>query len=70
MLVNLLITIGILSVCIALLSIRLLVKKEGEFPSTHVDASPAMRERGIHCVRTQDYMERQRKKLSDLTEKK
>lgn len=40
------------------LCIRILLKKNGEFPKTHVSSSKAMRERGIGCAQSQDRMAR------------
>ena len=37
--------------------------KNGTFPKTHVSQSKAMRDRGIHCVQTQDYEERHKQGL-------
>lgn len=54
MLKTILITMLIVAICIALLSIKILLKKNGRFPNTHVSGSKAMRERGIGCVQSQD----------------
>ncbi|MBP5715936.1 MAG: hypothetical protein J6W69_02345 [Bacteroidales bacterium] len=43
----------------------MLIKKDGRFPQTHVSQNRAMRERGIHCVQTQDWQERHSKGLYD-----
>ena len=59
MLENLLITLVIIAISMALLSIKLLVKKHGRFPNTHVGHSAAMRKRGITCVQSMDFAERQ-----------
>lgn len=37
-----------------LLSVRVIVKKNGRFRSMHISDSKAMRERGIGCVQSQD----------------
>ena len=37
--------------------------KNGTFPKTHVSQSKAMRDKGIHCVQTQDYEERHKQGL-------
>lgn len=42
----------------AFLAIKLIVKKNGRFPNTHVGHSAAMRKRGITCVQSMDAMER------------
>lgn len=46
------ITLLIVAVCFALISVRLFFGRA--FVKTHVDQSKAMRQRGIHCVSTQD----------------
>ena len=54
MLKILLFTMLIVAICVALLGVRLLLKKNGRFPNTHVSGNKAMRERGIGCVQAQD----------------
>lgn len=58
MLKTLLFTLIIVGASIAFLSIKLLVKKNGRFPNTHIGHSAAMRKRGITCVQSMDRMER------------
>ena len=58
MLKLLLITAGIVALAVALLAIKLLLKGDARGPMTHIGASPAMRERGIHCVESMDAIER------------
>ena len=52
MLKTILITMLIVAICIALLSVKILFQKNGRFPNTHVSGSKAMRKRG--CVQSQD----------------
>ena len=54
MLKTILITMLIVAICIALLSVKLLFKKNGRFPNTHVSGNKALREKGIGCVQSQD----------------
>lgn len=54
MLKTILITMLIVAICIALLSVKILLKKNGRFPNTHISGNKAMRERGIGCVQSQD----------------
>ena len=54
MLKTILITMLIVAICIALLSVKILFKKNGRFPNPHVSGSKAMRKRGIGCVQSQD----------------
>ena len=39
---------------VALLSVSILIKKNGRFPNIHVGRNPAMRKRHIGCVESQD----------------
>ena len=41
-----------------LLAIKIIIKKKGRFPNTHIGHSAAMRKQGIHCVQSMDRMER------------
>lgn len=51
---TLLLTVLIIAIAVALLCVKLLFKKNGEFTSQHIHDSEAMRKRGIHCVMEQD----------------
>lgn len=51
---TLLITVLIIAISIALLSVKLIFKKNGHFSSQHIHDSEALREKGIHCVIDQD----------------
>ena len=51
---TLLFTLIIIAICVALLAIKVIIKKNGRFPNTHVGGSKAMRKRGIKCVQSQD----------------
>lgn len=53
--------IVIIAACVALLSIRVLLKKNGRFPNTHVSGSRAMRERGVSCAQSQDFAARHKR---------
>lgn len=52
MLDTILITVLIVAICIALLSIGIFLK--GKFPITHVSGNKALRKKGIGCVQSQD----------------
>jgi len=56
-------SIGLVALAMVGLCIRVLLKKNGRFSSQHIGGSKAMRERGIHCVNTQDYELRHQKKM-------
>ncbi len=58
MLKALLFSLIIVAISMAFLAIRILFKKNGRFPNTHVGHSAALRERGITCVQAMDAAER------------
>lgn len=49
-----LITVLFLLAAMAMLSVRVILKKNGRFRSMHISDSKAMRDRGIGCVQSQD----------------
>lgn len=59
MLKTILLTLIIVAVSMAFLAIKLLVKRNGRFPNLHIGGSAAMRKRGITCVQSMDFAERQ-----------
>jgi lipopolysaccharide/colanic/teichoic acid biosynthesis glycosyltransferase len=44
----------LLLIAVVLLSVSILIKKNGKFPNIHVGSNPAMRKRHIGCVESQD----------------
>ena len=48
------ITVLIIAICIALLSVKVIFKKYGSFSSQHIHDNEALRQQGIHCVLDQD----------------
>lgn len=54
MIETLLLTVLIIAIAVALLSVRVIILKNGRFKSYHIHDSKAMQERGIHCVIDQD----------------
>ena len=57
---TLLFSVLIIAICMALLAVKTIVKKNGTFSSQHIHDSEAMKERGIHCVVDQDREARKR----------
>ena len=45
----------ILLICLSLLSVRVIFKKNGRFVNTHIGSNPALRKKGIKCVQAQDF---------------
>lgn len=74
MLETILISVLIVAICMLLLSIQILFKKNGKFPNTHVSGNAALRKKGIHCVQAQDKEARLKKtwnfKLSESDKEK
>lgn len=58
---TLILTVLIIAIAVVLLSVKVLLKKNGRFSSQHIKDNPAMRKQGIHCVLEQDREERQRR---------
>lgn len=54
-----LLSVLIIAICITLLSVKLIVRKNGKFSSQHVHDNPALRKKNIHCVIEQDREARQ-----------
>jgi len=50
----------VVAVSVALLSVKVVLKRGGKFSSQHIHDSKPLRERGIHCVIDQDREMRQR----------
>lgn len=51
---TMLLIMALVGLAVILLSIRVIVKKNGRFSSQHISQNKRMRERGIHCAVTQD----------------
>ncbi len=54
MMETLLLSVLIIAIAVALLCVKLLVRRQGTFTSIHIHDSKAMKERGIDCVAEQD----------------
>ena len=54
MMETLLASVLIIAIAVILLSVGVILRKNGRFPSMHIHDSEAMKERGIHCVMDQD----------------
>lgn len=51
---TLLLCMLIIAIAVALLCVRIILKKNGKFSSQHIHENPALRKKGIHCVMDQD----------------
>ena len=50
----LLLSVLIIAISVALLSVKVILRKNGRFSSQHVHDNPGLRKKGIHCVIEQD----------------
>lgn len=62
------IVVILLGIALVGLGITMLVKKNGKFPEIHIGRNKAMKERGIHCANTTDYLDRKNYKPVKLKE--
>lgn len=53
--------LGLVAIAFVLMSIRILIKKKGQFSSEHVGQSKALKKQGVHCAQTQDKIERKQR---------
>lgn len=65
MLITLLITFIILVICVVLLSVKVIFKKNGRFPNTHIEGNAALRKKGICCAKSQHKRDNKQKNLYD-----
>lgn len=55
-----LLCLGIIAICMLFLCVGVIFGRRHTFRSQHIGQSKAMRQRGIHCVQSMDFMERRR----------
>jgi hypothetical protein len=48
-------SIIILLICLVLFCIKIIIKKSGRFPNTHIGGNPALSKKGIKCAQAQDF---------------
>ena len=70
MLTTLFITLIIIAASVVLLSVKVLLKKGGRFPNTHIEGNRALGKKGIFCAKTMGRMAVNRKGLYDLINEK
>lgn len=61
--------LALLSLAFVGMAIKILVRKNGQFPSSHVGHNPEMKKKGLVCVNTWDKLE-QRKAREPVNYKK
>lgn len=55
-----LLAVGLVSIAMLGLAIRLLLIKGGKFPNTHVSGNKYLRRNGVYCSQTQDKLEQRK----------
>ena len=55
-----LLAIGLMAIAMAGMAVRILVKKGGKFPNTHVSGNKYLKRQGVYCSQTQDRLEQQK----------
>jgi hypothetical protein len=64
MIKELIIVILALAFAIVLLSVRVIIKKNGRFSSEHISQNKRMKQDGIHCATSQDREARRKQKIN------
>ncbi|PIF03246.1 MAG: hypothetical protein CR987_00470 [Draconibacterium sp.] len=55
-----LLTILLMTLAVLFLAIKILLKKNGKFPNTHVSSNKALKKQGITCAHSFDRMEQEK----------
>lgn len=61
---TIIITIFAIGIAVLLLSIGVILRKDGKFRSEHISQNSRMRKDGIHCATSQDREARKKQKLN------
>ncbi len=65
MLKTLLLAFIIIVICVALLCVKVLLKKDGRFPDIHIEGNKDLAKKGIYCAKTEHRLQVQHKNLYD-----
>lgn len=55
-----LLSVGLMAFAIAAMAIRILLKKGGKFPNTHVSGNRHLKRNRVYCMQTQDKLEQRK----------
>ncbi|HKI88830.1 MAG TPA: hypothetical protein VKA38_07390 [Draconibacterium sp.] len=64
-----LLSVALVAIAIFGLAIRILLKKGGKFPNTHVSGNKYLKQQGIYCSQTQDRMEQAKARKEKIFDK-
>lgn len=68
MLETIFITLCLVALCIFLFAIKILFKKNGQFPQTHISGNKGLKKQGIVCAKSLDRQDQKRKNLLEMME--
>jgi len=57
-----LLSVALVAIAMLGLAIRILLKRNGQFPNTHIGGNKHMKQRGIYCAQTFDKIEQAKAK--------
>ncbi len=66
MLTTLLFTFIFIAISVLLMSVKVLLKKDGRFPNFHIEGNRALGKKGIFCAKTMDRLAIKQKGLYDI----
>ena len=55
-----LLAVALVGIAILAMAVRILIKKGGRFPNTHVSGNRYLKRNGIYCAQTQDKLEQRK----------
>lgn len=55
-----LLAVALVSIAMFGMAIRILLKKGGKFPNTHVSGNKHLKKQGVYCTQTQDKLEQKK----------
>lgn len=64
-----LLSVALVAIAMFGLAVRILLKKGGKFPNTHVSGNRYLKQQGIYCTQTQDRMEQAKARKEKVFDK-
>ena len=60
LLIVIVLSVALVSIAILGMAVRILIKKGGKFPNTHVSGNKYLKRNGVYCSQTQDRLEQKK----------
>ncbi len=54
------------AICVMLLGIKVFFTKNGTFPETHIESNKNLKEKGITCIKNQDWEDFNKKNIFEI----